>query len=156
MRINQLTGLKDQNSVSGEAEVCQAFIKKDQIHFLSLSIFVYDDDKNDEYQLSCSFISPVSEEDKSVDSMFTLHNILSGISVTDVITKFLASYGKFGLFENCDLGDQLFISWVDETTSTKAISQIIADVQIENGKYYDRLKNTEFSSTDSISPRLVK
>ena len=157
MKITQLDSLD--SSVPAGTKVFQGFIKKEPKSFLSLSIFVYEEKEktNEEYKLSCSFITPVSGDDKTVDSMFSLHNVLSGYSIDDVITKFLAAYEKFGIFNDCDLGDQIYVSWSDESTSLDYfVSKIITEIQIKNGEFSERLKGTSFDNSDSLSPRLVK
>ena len=161
MRIKKVTDA-DAFPEINYIDITQGFISHSPKSFISLAVYFYDaEDRKDAHKdltcsLSVSFITPVSADDKQVDSMFTLHNILSGRTVNEVVLNFIGGYGKFGFFNNCDLGDEVFVSYVDGTTSNDFYVSKIIEESKKNNAFDELLGNLPQFNKDVKSPRLVK
>lgn len=139
--------------------VCtQAFVSQYPTKCISLSVMFSEEPESvpEDFRcaLSLNFMTPVEEESEDIDSIFTLHQVIYGSSVEDVVVKFICCYELFGLFDVCDLADQLYVVNSDgEEVFDLSLSEIF--VEAEKNPRYSRMMEARAKLKEK-SPRIVK
>ena len=147
----------------------QGFIADNPKSFISLAVYFFDESDslifNQAPDVICSLSISITTPDDAVEdgigSSFTLHNILAGKSVVDLITKFIFIYSEQGFFANCNLVDDIFVSYVDGSSSNEfTVTNIIRSDAVESAKnnipeFANVWTNNNYKNKNR-TPRLVK